>query len=482
METSAAGAGRPGGGGKSGTAKQLNVGGKLFALEASSLSLSLSLDPSPTPTFVDRDPALLSGILSAIRAPSSPPAFSARVLLDEALFYGLHAQLLAALSPPPLLGFSASLASTLSPASEPFPTALAAHHDGSLCLAHGAGQLTYYSPALDRLTTFRTHLHRATSIRLLPSSLAVVGSSSSPGLHVYDLLEGWHVASVEWSDPTDLRVLKAKVIAIAARPPADATDTNSPILATFECPHRENCILAIDPVTLKPIQEIGRQSGSAAKSSSPDRLVHLQELGLVFASSVSSGAFGYSGYMRLWDIRSGNVVWETSEPGGSGRSSRFGDPFSDADVDVKQLMLYKVCSKSGDIGVADLRRLDNDPWVYMSSGPKGSGGGHGSVLHCYKSQVFVSRKDGLEVWSRLEEQRDDTCNLSEQPGAKETLDRKGINENSFRSSYVDTEEDSKRGMIEMMEGGGDRLFVTREDTPVVEVWESSRLAGAISLA
>lgn len=299
---------------------------------------------------------------------------------------------------------------------------------------------------------------------------------------MYDLLEGWHVASVEWSDPTDLRVLKAKVIAIAARPPADAADTNSPILATFECPHRENCILAIDPVTLKPIQEIGRQSGSAAKSSSPDRLVHLQELGLVFASSVSSGAFGYSGYMRLWDIRSGNVVWETSEPGGSGRSSRFGDPFSDADVDVKQLMLYKVCSKSGDIGAADLRRLDNDPWVYMSSGPKGSGGGHGSVLHCYKSQVFVSRKDGLEVWSRLEEQRDDTCNLSEQPGAKETLDRKGINENSFRSSYVDTEEDSKRGMIEMMEGGGDRLFVTREDTPVVEVWESSRLAGAISLA
>lgn len=151
-------------------------------------------------------------------------------------------------------------------------------------------------------------------------------------------------------------------------------------------------------------------------------------------------------------------------------------------MDVNQLMLYKVCSKSGDIGVADLRRLDNDPWVYMSSGPKGSGGGHGSVLHCYKSQVFVSRKDGLEVWSRLEEQRDDTCNLPEQPGAKETLDRKGINENSFRSSYVDTEEDSKRGMIEMMEGGGDRLFVTREDMPVVEVWESSRLAGAISLA
>lgn len=299
---------------------------------------------------------------------------------------------------------------------------------------------------------------------------------------MYDFLEGRHVASVEWADPSDLRVLKARVIAIAARPPADAADTNSPIFATFECSHRENCILAIDPVTLKPVQEIGRQGGTAAKSSSPGRVVHLQELGLVFASSVSSGAFGYSGYMRLWDIRSGNVVWETSEPGGSGRSSRFGDPFADADVDVKQMVLYKVCSKSGDIGAADLRRLSDDPWVYMSSGPRGSGGGHGSVLHCYKSQVFVSRKDGLEVWSRLEEQQNGRYNSGEQPRAKEMPDGKGINENSYRSSYMDTEEDSKRGMIEMMDGGGDRLFVTRAGMPAVEVWESSRLAGAISLS
>ncbi|EAY89354.1 hypothetical protein OsI_10858 [Oryza sativa Indica Group] len=471
-----------GAGGRRGTVKQLNVGGKLFALEASSLPISLSLSPSPNPIFVDRDPALLSAILSAIRAPSAAPAFPAGVLLDEAHSYGLHDQLLAALSPPPLLGFSASRASTLSPPSEPFPTALAPRHDGSLCLAHGAGLLTHYSPALEHLTTFRTHLHRITSLRQLPPGLAVAGSSLSPGLHVYDLLKGRHVASVQWSDPTDLRVQKAKVIAIAARPAADAADKNSPILATFECPHRENCILVFDPVTLKPIQEIGRQTGSAAKSSAPGRVVHLQELGLVFAASVSSGAFGYSGYMRLWDIRSGDVVWETSEPGGVGRSSRFGDPFADVDVDVKQQILYKVCSKSGDIGAADLRCLGKDPWVYMSSGPRGSGGGHGSVLHCYKSQVFVSRKDGLEVWSRLEEQSNGTANLAEQTRAKENINSEGINENCFRSCYVDTEEDADRGMIHIMEGGGDRLFVTREEMQGVEVWETSQLAGAISLS
>ena len=236
--------------------------------------------------------------------------------------------------------------------------------------------------------------------------------------------------------------------------------------------------MVVDPVTLKPTQEIGRQSGSAAKSSTPDRVVHLPALGLVFASFVSSGAFGYSGYMRLWDIRSGNVVWETSEPGGAGRSSRFGDPFADADVDVKQQAIYKVCSKSGDVAVADLRCLGNDPWVYMSSGPRGSGGGYGSVLHCHQSQVFVSRKDGLEVWSRLEEQRHNTGDLAEQPGTKE----RGIDERSYRSCYVDTEEDAKRGMIQMMEGGGDRLFVTRVEMQGVEVWETSHLAGAIPLS
>jgi hypothetical protein len=72
--------------------------------------------------------------------------------------------------------------------------------------------------------------------------------------------------------------------------------------------------------------------------------------------------------------------------------------------------------------------------------------------------------------------------LAEQPRAEEILDRKGINESNYRSSYMDTEEDSKRGMIAMMEGGGDRLFVTRQNMSVVEVWESSCLAGAVSLS
>nr|CAB3505003.1 unnamed protein product [Digitaria exilis] len=168
--------------GGGGTVKQLNVGGKLFSLEASSLSLSsLSLDsPLPTPTFVDRDPALLSAVLAAIRAPSSAaPAFPARVLLDEAHFYGLHAQLLAALSPPPLRGFSVFLASTLSPASEPFPTALAPHHDGSLCLAHGAGQFLMPGKALsiDSLPAAHPTSAQHSAVEKLPLQASSVAKS-----------------------------------------------------------------------------------------------------------------------------------------------------------------------------------------------------------------------------------------------------------------------------------------------------------------
>ncbi|ERN19535.1 hypothetical protein AMTR_s00062p00061560 [Amborella trichopoda] len=40
--------------------------------------------------------------------------------------------------------------------------------------------------------------------------------------------------------------------------------------------------------------------------------------------SVSSGASGNSGYVRLWDLRSGGVVWEWIKPR-SVRGGRFGD-------------------------------------------------------------------------------------------------------------------------------------------------------------
>jgi hypothetical protein len=199
--------------------------------------------------------------------------------------------------------------------------------------------------------------------------------------------------------------------------------------------------------------------------------MHLPQLGgAVFMSSVSAGAFGYSGYMRLWDPRSGDVVWETSEPGGRSRnSSRFGDSFADVDVDGEQLALYKVCWKSGDVGMADLRMVGDDPWLYLSDtdATAGEGGGISSIVHCYKGQVFVGRQFGLEVLSQLDQ--------------KKAAESAAAGGSSWRRNWVDGKEEAGRGMVTHIETGGDRLFLRRQGLDGVQVWQSSHLCHPIAL-
>lgn len=204
----------------------------------------------------------------------------------------------------------------------------------------------------------------------------------------------------------------------------------------------------------------------------PGKLTFVPATGVLVASAVTGGAFGYSGYIRLWDSRSRGVVWETNEPG-AGRSSRFGDSFAAIDVDVEGLALFKLCSKSGDLAMADMRSLGDDPWVYLKEKNPSlvSNGGEGSsmVVHCYRGQVFVGRGGGLEVWSKVQEVTN---------GGVVEIGSEG--EGLYRRNFVDKREDSERGAIKKIEGGGDRLFVSREDVEGIEVWESSHSAGAIS--
>ncbi|XP_022151547.1 BTB/POZ domain-containing protein At3g09030, partial [Momordica charantia] len=194
---------------------------------------------------------------------------------------------------------------------------------------------------------------------------------------------------------------------------------------------------------------------------------------VLVGSAVTCGAFGYSGYIRLWDSRSGDVVWETNEPG-SGRSSRFGDSFADVDVDVDSLKLFKICSKSGDLGMADIRKLGDDPWVYLKDknptmGNTSRRGGGNIKISCFKNQVLVGREGELEVWSRME------------GGENGVEELKGTVDDLYRRNYMDKAEDSERGIIEKIEGGGDRLFVSRENVEGIEVWETSRSSGVVSI-
>ncbi|KFK38288.1 hypothetical protein AALP_AA3G094800 [Arabis alpina] len=453
-----------------GDSVKLNVGGEVFETTASTIQSTcpdslLAALSNPTshgsiPVFIDRDPEIFSVILNLLRTKTLPAnssgSFSKQELLDEALYYGVESLLRSAMLPPPLLGFDASLISTITPATDGVPSAFTATAgDASLWIAHG-GQISVYDWSLSHTGTVRTHLNDITSICRVWAESAAIGSGSASGLHFYDLSGGRYVGSTHWTDPEDPRIHKARVAAV--------TDSSNGVFASFECMHRENSVLQIDKSTLQVAAVIGQQPGSSAKTTVPEKLRWLPTNGVLVGSAVQRGVFGCSGYIRIWDPRSRGIVWETSEPG-SGRSSRFGDSLADMDVDVEDLTIFKVCSKSGDLGMADIRKLGEDPWVYMSDENPGAwkseDGGY-SVVHCYRKQVLAARGGGLEVWSSVKEKTSDDPN------------------SSYRRNFVDKEEDSERGMISKIEAGGDRLYVSREFMEGVEVWESSNFSGIVS--
>lgn len=451
---------------------KLNVGGKLFETTLSTIqsggpdsllyALSNRQSDEPNPIFIDRDPDVFSVLLSLLRSnrlPSTASRFSKQELADEALYYGIDSQLKSAMSPPPLQGIDASIVSTVRPAADALPsTFTASSDDGSLWIAHG-GQISVYDWNLSHSVTVRTHLDNITSIRHVWSDVAAVGSDYSSGIHFYDLSSSRHVASAHWTDPSDPRIYRATVTAIA--------DSPTTVFSSFVCPHKENSVLLIDKSTLQISSELGRQSGASSKNMAVGKLTWIPATGVVLGSAIAWGAFGYSGYVRMWDPRSGEVVWETNEPG-SGRSARFGDSFADVDVDVDELTLFKICSKSGDIAMADLRNLGEDPWVYMEDknpsmiSSNGNNNGENKLIHCYKNQVFVGRGGSLEVWSRVREERNGSCS-----------------EGLFRRNFVDRADDSGRGAISRIDAGGNRLFVSRENVEGIEVWESSNLSGVV---
>ncbi|GER55816.1 major facilitator superfamily protein [Striga asiatica] len=451
---------------------KLNVGGKLFETTVSTLRSGgpdsllsvLSNRPGHDPVFIDRDPEIFSVLLSLLRSnrlPSTAKRFSNQELIDEALYFGIESQLRSALAPSRLNGIDASLHTTVKPSSDGVVTDFdAVDSDGSIWVAHG-GQISVYDWNLGHAATVRTHLDFITSVKNIQPEIAAVGSLHGSGLHFYSMAHGSRVDSVEWVDPSDVRIYKARVHAVA-----DSADS---VFASYECQHGENCILMIDKPTMRISSEIGRMSGNSSKNLVPTKLKYLPNMGILFGSSVTSGAFGYSGYIRLWDPRTRDVVWETNEPG-SGRSSRFGDSFADSDVDLNELSLFKICSKSGDLAMADLRKLSDDPWIYLkeknpSMRNVGCNGGGNFVVHCYHNQVFVGRKGELEVWSRVKGNENEEI----------------VSEGVYRRNHVDKIEDSSRGSIKKIEGGGNRLFVTREDVEGIEVWQSTCNSGVVSV-
>ncbi|GAA0154804.1 scaffold/adaptor protein [Lithospermum erythrorhizon] len=458
---------------------KLNVGGKLFETTLSTLqsggpdsllSLLSNRPVQPDPIFIDRDPDIFSSLLSLLRSNrlpnSGPPKFTKQELIEEATYYGIETRVKSTLSPPPLTGLDCSILTKVNLPSDPIVSDFdPVDSDGSVWVAHG-GQISVYDWDLSYSGTVRTHMDYVSCLKRVGSDVGVIGSGFESGLHFYNVANSSRVGVVEWVDESDPRVYKARVYAVC--------DSEESVFAAFDCFGRENCVLMVDKEMMRVSLEIGRQSGGSAKTGVVRKLRYVGERGVLVGVGVSCGAFGYSGYVRLWDPRSRDVVWEMNEPG-SGRSSRYGDSFADVDVDLEEDLLFKLCSKSGDLAMADLRKLSDDPWIYLAEkNPRLSVVGGGSVagnmvVHCYRKQVFLGRGGELEVWSKVVEKDDDFH------------EERKLSEGLYRRNFMDKEEDSRRGAIKKIEGGGDRLFVTREDVEGFEVWESSNFSSVVSI-
>ncbi|KAL9269574.1 ENDOPLASMIC RETICULUM-ARRESTED PEN3-like protein [Drosera capensis] len=214
-------------------------------------------------------------------------------------------------------------------------------------------------------------------------------------------------------------------------PLAPSSSTATPTPSSLSSPSSAATTTTATTITLigemmRVRGEIGRQTGHAAKKVAPGKLDWEPELGVLVGSRVTSGAFGFAGYVRVRGC--------------------------DVDVDAEDGVVAKVCSKSGDVGLADMRMFGDDPWVYLEDSDKGlkAGGvsGGDGVVCCWKKQAFrcgfCSVSIGGIMWIRVE--------------------------------------DAERGLITKIEGsgGGNRLFVARENVEGIEVWESSRVSGAVS--
>jgi hypothetical protein len=448
---------------------RIEVGGRVFVTTMDTLGKAgkeSSLYEAVRQTgqgWFDRDPDVFQILLNMLRTgvvyPKAESAAALDRLIDEARFYGLEEALRDALGRAPLNGIDLEKAKPLMASGIDVPRALAAGEDGSVWVAHGS-KITVYDWALRKQRTTLTELGAVDVMHRLSDDLVACGASDLPGLHIYDVAQGVHSKSVSWTDANDPRVYNAVVHAIAGN--------ESSVFASFESgQHLDNTVVMIDKATSQVVREIGRQNGQAAHTKCATKLQWLPGKNLLFVGSVQGGSFGFSGYMRLWDLRADKVVWDWKEPNFQ-RATRGGeqqDVFADMVVDEDLGAVFKVGVQSGAVSLADLRNLDTqDPWLELVeavplekvvSGPN-------KKLLSYNKQVFLAREADVEVWAEVP--------LAESFRQKE---EKEYWETSFRRNLLEHRRHPGQ-MVTQMVAGGQRLFVARKDFQGVEVWETCK--------
>lgn len=444
----------------------LNVGGTVFHTSPSALKKadpgsilagllvdSLSAQKQEEP-FFDRDPDLFAVLLSILRTSKLPSkkshSFSIDDIASEARFFGAEGAVRSAVAPPTLDGLDMSLKEMIVPNGRDKPSALSAGNDGSLLVAHGS-KISVYDWALRKQRTVLTRLNCIDTLHRVSSSIAVVGAVDFAGLDVYDLGQGGRRECIEWKilEAPEIRLHDPTVQAVASSPEKGL------LFASFESSRKNaNTIMLIDTESFQPVAELGRQLGGAADLEAATKLEWIGGQGLLLASSVSGGASGYRGQIKLWDIRSKNAVWEfrESSSGPSVKQQELQtDCFADVIANEELCGIFKVGVRSGSVFMADLRQLNvAEPWVCLEDLSLRPGGAQNRLLGCGR-QVFCSRGADLEVWSEV--------SLKE-------------NRSALRRSFV-----GKQGgeRITSMVTGGNRMFLARKDMQGIEIWESTKL-------
>lgn len=394
--------------------------------------------------FIDRDPELFSLILSLLRTgnlPSKAKAFDLQDLIIESRFYGVETLLINSLSNPSQFEpFNLHKSLLLPLNGRDSPSALAATAFGSLHVAHGS-KITSFDWSLRRKSTFLTHFTAVDSLLALSPSLVAAGANDFSGLQILDLEKGRVRETLHWENVTKSG---STVQAIGSSP--------EQMFVSFESSRRNsNSIMVYDVQSLAPVTEIGHNEifGADIDSAIPaTKLQWVESCKLLMASGSHSGPSGVSGNMRLWDVRSGNVVWEVSEKV---------DCFADVAVCDGLSVIFKVGVNSGEASYVDLRKLSSggeSTWVCLGDKRKvlnGKKEGFGCKIQTQGNQVFCTKGGDVELWSEV------------------VLNGGRI----FKKNLMGRLRDMGGAKVTNLAFGGSTMFLTRKDHQSVEVWQSS---------
>ncbi|KAH6835333.1 BTB/POZ domain with WD40/YVTN repeat-like protein [Perilla frutescens var. hirtella] len=366
----------------------VDVGGQLFQTTKQTLSsagpkslfskISNSAhDHDHAIPFIDRDPEILSILLSLLRTGnllSKAKAFDIQDLICESQFYGVENLLINSISSPSLFdAFNLEKSLVFPLSSRDSPSAIATTPYGSLHVSHGS-KITSFDWSLQRKSTILTQFIAIDSLLELSPGAVAAGANDFSGLQIIDLEKGFVKETLDWENATRSGSI---VQAIEA--------SSQHLFTSFESIRRNsNCIMIYDlnANSIRPVMKIGHNEifGATIDSAIPATKLHW-----------------LLGNIRFWDIRTGNVIHEIKEKV---------DCFSDVTFSDSLSGMFKVGVNSGEVFLADLRSMRDDaPWICLGEGRKVKNGkkreGLGCKVEAHGNQVFCSRGGSLELWSEV---------------------------------------------------------------------------------